>query len=108
MPKIKKPRKKDIAKYDMYKNIKNSPSETDGLDDNDNDNEETGENEENEENEENNEELTRDEHREKESNIINQTGMIVTKNGDIAINSLTIIGQIVIIDNEIIYQKNLA
>ena len=88
MPKIKKPRKKDIAKYDMYKNIKNSPSETDGLDDNDNDNEETGENE------ENNEELTRDEHREKESNIINQTGMIVTKNGDIAINSLTIIGQI--------------
>jgi len=46
------------------------------------------------ENENNDEELNQAEIQEAQTNNINQTAMIVTKNGDTAINSLTIIGQI--------------
>ena len=63
----------------------------------------------NEDNENNDEESNLDEQRQ-ESQIsnINQIGMTVTKSGDVTINSLTIIGQIVIIDNKINLSKNLA
>ena len=46
------------------------------------------------ENENNEEELNQAEIQEAQANNINQTGIIVTKSGDITINSLTIIGQI--------------
>ncbi|MCL2774201.1 MAG: ATP-dependent Clp protease proteolytic subunit [Oscillospiraceae bacterium] len=47
------------------------------------------------ENDENNENAGEDiKNQDQQNNLINQTGMVITKSGDIAINSLTIIGQI--------------
>ena len=60
------------------------------------------------ENENNEEELNQTEMQETQTNNINQTGMIVTKSGDITINSLTIVGQIVISDNKTLHKNILA
>ena len=79
MPKVKKARKKDREKFTS--NISNDKYKSDT--ENDRGDGET-----------NDEELRQEELREKEINNVNQSGMIVTKSGDIVINSLTIIGQI--------------
>ena len=56
----------------------------------------------------NEEELKQSQIQENQIHNINQMGMIVTKSGDTMINSLTIIGQIVIIDNKIYLSNNIA
>ena len=77
--------RKKAQKNNIYKNYR---SHEDYANDN-----------ENEENNDSDEELKQTQIQESQTNNINQTSMIITKSGDIALNSLTIVGQIVIIDN---------
>jgi len=78
MSKVKKSRKKDYKISDIYINSTENDDVPD-IDENDENNENAGEDIKNQD---------------QQNNLINQTGMVITKSGDIAINSLTIIGQI--------------
>jgi len=94
MPKVKKSRKKDndnknSQNYNIYKSADDNNDNNDYSDNENNDNGENGEEDNNDE------EINQEEqHRQREMDIVKQTGMVITKSGDIAINSLTIIGQI--------------
>lgn len=95
MPKIKKERKKDYNNYITTTSLRNAGDgyiygNEDNEDNEDNESNETGNGYESD----TDEEVKETEKEEKEINNINQTGMVVTKNKDVTINSLTVIGQI--------------
>ena len=89
MSKHKKPRKKDIEK-----NEKKSENLASNNFDEENDYIGDGDIPDNPDNNEHNAELTQTQIQENQAENITQTGMIITKNGDITVQSLTIIGQV--------------
>jgi len=89
MSKHKKPRKKDIEK-----NEKKTENLASNNFDEENDYIGDGDIPDNPDNNEHNEELTQAHIQESQAENITQTGMIVTRNGDITVQSLTIIGQV--------------